>query len=72
MWSHPVGEGEAQALAVAHQGHGVPRAVQMQPSDGLGVIVAPTYRQLHDGVLGTALEHFRPMLADVNRRPQGE
>ena len=43
------------------------RAVQMQPSDGLGVIVAPTYRQLHDGVLGTALEHFRPMLADVNR-----
>jgi phage terminase large subunit-like protein len=43
------------------------RAIQMQPSDGLGVIVAPTYRQLHDGVLGTALEHFRPFLADVNK-----
>ena len=42
------------------------KAIQMTPEDGLGLIVAPTYRQLKDGILASLETHFRPFVRDVN------
>lgn len=43
------------------------KILQMRPEDGLGLVVAPTFRQLRDGVLQTGLTFFDPFIADVNK-----
>jgi phage terminase large subunit-like protein len=42
------------------------KVLQMTPDDGVGCIVAPTYRQLRDGVLATLKERLTDLVRDIN------
>lgn len=43
------------------------KILQMTPEDGVGLIVAPTFRQLRDGVLATGEQFFRPFIQHINK-----